>query len=107
MDPARKYVFLCSFFSRGRFRKRHRSKPMSLRSAYDAWHQRIFDAAPQHEDASSPWYLLVREYIGDVAGLRILEVACGRGGFVRQLAKPGACVPGCDFSSPALHAAHT
>src|SRR6266852_6126157 len=76
---------------------------MTLRSAYDIWHQRIFDAAPEHEDASSPWYLLVREYIGDVAGLRILEVACGRGGFVRQLAKAGACVTGCDFSSAALH----
>ena len=80
---------------------------MSLRSAYDTWHQRIFDAAPEHEDASSPWYQLVREHIGDVAGLRILEVACGRGGFVRQLAKSGSCVTGCDFSSAALHAAST
>jgi SAM-dependent methyltransferase len=80
---------------------------MSLKSVYDKWHQRIFDAAPEHEDASSPWYLLVREYIGDVAGLRILEVACGRGGFVRQLAKAGARVTGCDFSSAALRAAST
>jgi len=62
---------------------------MTLRSAYDTWHQRIHDAAPDHDDASSPWYLLVREYIGDVAGLHILEVACGRGGFVRQLARAG------------------
>src|SRR3989442_13213451 len=80
---------------------------MTLRSAYDTWHQRIYDAAPEHEDASSPWYLLVREHIGNVAGQRILEVACGRGGFVRQLGKAGACVTGCDFSSPALHAART
>src|SRR5258708_20832526 len=80
---------------------------MSLRSAYDTWHQRIFDAAPEHEDASSPWYQLVREHIGEVAGLRILEVACGRGGFVRQLARAGSCVTGCDFSSAALHAAST
>src|SRR6266481_1039625 len=58
---------------------------MTLRSAYDAWHQRI----------------------GDVAGLHVLEVACGRGGFVRQLARAGACVTGCDFSSAALHAAST
>jgi 2-polyprenyl-3-methyl-5-hydroxy-6-metoxy-1,4-benzoquinol methylase len=78
---------------------------MSLRTEYDTWHKRIFDAAPEHEDASSPWYLLVREYIGDVAGLRILEVACGRGGFVRQLARAGARVTGCDFSSAALRAA--
>ncbi len=80
---------------------------MTLRTAYDTWHQRIFDAAPEHEDASSPWYQLVREYIGDVVDLRILEVACGRGGFVRQLARAGALVTGCDFSAAALHAAST
>jgi len=80
---------------------------MTLRTDYDAWHQRIHDAAPGHEDAGSPWYKLVREYMGDVAGLRILEVACGRGGFVRQLARGGAVVTGCDFSSAALRAAST
>jgi 2-polyprenyl-3-methyl-5-hydroxy-6-metoxy-1,4-benzoquinol methylase len=80
---------------------------MSLRSEYDNWHQRIWDANPEHEDASSPWYQLVREYIGDVAGLCVLEVACGRGGFVRQMARAGAHVTGCDFSSAALKAAST
>lgn len=78
---------------------------MTLRSAYDTWHQRIYDAAPDHEDASSPWYQLVREHLGDVAGLRILELACGRGGFVRELANADARVTGCDFSSAALRAA--
>jgi len=77
---------------------------MTLRSDYDAWHQRIFDAAPSHDDASSPWYHLVREYLGPVADLSVLEVACGRGGFVRELANSGARVTGCDFSSAALHA---
>src|SRR6266436_2026831 len=80
---------------------------MTLRTDYDTWHQRIFDAAPEHEDAYSPWYELVREHIGDVSGMHILEVACGRGGFVRQLARAGAFVTGCDFSSAALHAAST
>ena len=80
---------------------------MTLRTDYDTWHQRIFDAAPEHEDACSPWYELVREHIGDVSGMHILEVACGRGGFVRQLARAGARVTGCDFSSAALHAAST
>jgi SAM-dependent methyltransferase len=78
---------------------------MSLQSEYDIWHQRGYDANPGHEDASSPWYGLVREYIGGVAGLRILEVACGRGGFIRELARAGARVTGCDFSSAALRAA--
>jgi ubiquinone/menaquinone biosynthesis C-methylase UbiE len=80
---------------------------MSLQSEYDVWHQRIYDADPGHEDGSSPWYRLVREYLGSVAGLRILEVACGRGGFVGELARAGAHVTGCDFSSAALRAAST
>jgi ubiquinone/menaquinone biosynthesis C-methylase UbiE len=75
---------------------------MTLRGAYDEWHQRLYDAAPEHEDASSPWYELVREQIGSVTGLRILEVACGRGGFVRELSRSGADVTGCDFSLAAL-----
>src|ERR1700676_4343680 len=75
---------------------------MSLRTDYDAWHQRIFDSEPEHEDADSPWYQLVREKIGSVQGLRVLEGACGRGGFVRELARGGAQVTGCDFSHSAL-----
>jgi ubiquinone/menaquinone biosynthesis C-methylase UbiE len=76
---------------------------MSLRTEYDVWHQSVFESAPEHEDASSPWYQLVREQLGPVAGLRILEVACGRGGFVCELTRAGACVTGCDFSAAALH----
>ena len=78
---------------------------MTLRSSYDKWHQRIYDADPEHEDASSPWYQLVQEYFGDVKNQRILEVACGRGGFVRKLARAGGHVTGCDFSAAALTAA--
>jgi ubiquinone/menaquinone biosynthesis C-methylase UbiE len=75
---------------------------VSLRTEYDAWHQRVYESDPEHEDASSPWYDLVRETIGPVTGLQILEVACGRGGFVRELARKGASVAGCDFSFSAL-----
>jgi ubiquinone/menaquinone biosynthesis C-methylase UbiE len=71
---------------------------VSLRNEYDAWHQRVYESNPDHEDASSPWYDLVRKTIGPVAGLQILEVACGRGGFVRELARAGAG----DFSFSAL-----
>jgi ubiquinone/menaquinone biosynthesis C-methylase UbiE len=77
---------------------------MTLRTDYDAWHQRIFDAAPAHDDTSAPWYQLVLEYLGPVSGLRVLEVACGRGGFARHLARAGAQVTACDFSSAALRA---
>ncbi len=75
---------------------------MSLRTDYDVWHERIFNADPEHEDASSPWYALVREQLGNVRGLRVLEVACGRGGFVKELSRNGAQVTGCDFSLAAL-----
>jgi SAM-dependent methyltransferase len=78
---------------------------MSLRSAYDVWHERIYLENPQHDDGVAPWYRLVQEYLGDVAGLRVLEVACGRGGFVRMLEEAGAQVTGCDFSMGALRVA--
>jgi ubiquinone/menaquinone biosynthesis C-methylase UbiE len=78
---------------------------VSLRTEYDVWHDRVFKGDPGHEDASSPWYRLVREQIGAVAGLRILEVACGRGGFSNELALAGACVTGCDFSFVAVSVA--
>jgi SAM-dependent methyltransferase len=75
---------------------------VSLRTEYDAWHQRVHENDPQHEDASSPWYDLVRGTIGPVVGLQILEVACGRGGFMQELARAGARIAGCDFSFSAL-----
>jgi ubiquinone/menaquinone biosynthesis C-methylase UbiE len=75
---------------------------VSLRAEYDVWHKRIFESDPEHEDASSPWYQLVREQIGVVAGLQILEVACGRGGYSNELARAGARVTGCDFSYVAV-----
>jgi len=77
---------------------------MSLRTEYDAWHQWRYDANPAYDDASTPWYELVQEYMGDVSGLRVLEVACGRGGFVRRLSGAHARVIGCDFSISALRA---
>jgi len=78
---------------------------VSLRADYEVWHERVFEADPGHDDASSPWYELVREQIGVVAGLHILEVACGRGGFANELARAGACVTGCDFSFVAVSVA--
>jgi ubiquinone/menaquinone biosynthesis C-methylase UbiE len=78
---------------------------LSLRAEYDVWHERIFEADPGHEDANSPWYHLVREQIGSVAGLQILEVACGRGGFSNELVRAGARVTGCDFSFVAVRVA--
>lgn len=75
---------------------------MSLSTAYDQWHQQVFDSEPAHRDESSPWYRLVLEYLGSVENERILEIACGRGGFVRLLASREARVVGADFSISAL-----
>jgi 2-polyprenyl-6-hydroxyphenyl methylase/3-demethylubiquinone-9 3-methyltransferase len=78
---------------------------MSLAADYNDWHQKVFDASSEGQDASSPWYKLVIEYLPSVAGRRVLEMACGRGGFSRLLAARGARMFGADFSSTALQIA--
>jgi ubiquinone/menaquinone biosynthesis C-methylase UbiE len=78
---------------------------MSLAAEYNDWHQRVFDDARENHDESSPWYKLVIEYLPSVEGQKILEVACGRGGFARLLASRGARMFGADFSSTALQIA--
>lgn len=75
---------------------------MSLRTEYDAWHTKYHELDTDHDDTSSPWYKWVAQNIVDVRGLRTLEVACGRGGFVRLLARKGADAIGLDFSHAAL-----
>lgn len=78
---------------------------MSLASEYDVWHQKVFESSSAHRDGNSPWYRIVQEYMVPVAGKRILEVACGRGGFASFLASKGAIMFGADFSSVALNIA--
>jgi len=78
---------------------------VNLATQYDGWHQRLFDLAPEHRDEESPWYKLVLEHLVPVEGKRILEVACGRGGFAKLLATRGAVVSGADFSETALRIA--
>ncbi len=75
---------------------------MSLRSEYDVWHSKYHELDPSYDDTSTPWYTWVGSAIGEVGGLRTLEVACGRGGFVRALARNGAQAWGLDFSRAAL-----
>lgn len=79
------------------------SKPSitDLSSEYDRWHHNAF-ASPQDLDQKSAWYNLVLEYLVPVQGKRILEVACGRGGFTIVLESRGAIVCGVDFSAEAL-----
>lgn len=75
---------------------------MNLATEYDKWHTSVFESDPEHADESSPWYQLVMEYLPAVEGTRILEIACGRGGFSRLLGSRGASVCGADFSASAV-----
>jgi ubiquinone/menaquinone biosynthesis C-methylase UbiE len=75
---------------------------MSLATEYDRWHEGVYHADPEHAEETAPWYRLVLEYLEDVRGKRVLELACGRGGFSRLLAERGASVCGADFSGAAL-----
>ena len=79
---------------------------MSLHIEYDAWHAKYHELNPEYDDTSSPWYQWVAQNMIDVQGLRTLEVACGRGGFVRALARKGADAYGLDFSCAALRIGH-
>jgi ubiquinone/menaquinone biosynthesis C-methylase UbiE len=78
---------------------------MDFNKEYDSWHQNVFDQAPAHADENSPWYRLVLEYLIPVSGKRVLEIACGRGGFAMVLAVKGAVMFGVDFSATALRIA--
>src|SRR5258706_11741106 len=75
---------------------------MSLQIEYDAWHTRYHELNTGYDDTSTPWYMWVAQRMIDVRGLRTLEVACGRGGFARALARKGAYAVGLDFSRAAL-----
>ncbi len=70
-----------------------------VRHAYDAWHAALEPDA----GADAPWHRLVRLHLPALAGLKVLEVACGRGGLATWLAAQGAAVVvGVDFSRTAV-----
>jgi SAM-dependent methyltransferase len=68
---------------------------------YDAWHdnQAEDDA---HPTATAPWHLLALRHLDGIAGLRVLEIGCGRGAFAEELAARGASVTAADFSAKAV-----
>jgi ubiquinone/menaquinone biosynthesis C-methylase UbiE len=79
-------------------------EPRRLSTEYDHWHQQIFSSG-ETPDQGSPWYQLVLQYLEPLQGKRILEIACGRGGFATVLKSRGAAVFGADFSATALRIA--
>lgn len=71
----------------------------SVRSGYDRW------AAVYDHDANPLQALegpIVRAAIGDVSGLRVLDLGCGTGRHSLWLASAGAKVTGVDFSAGML-----
>src|SRR5256714_9964789 len=57
----------------------------SAQSAYEAWHERL----DVDVEAGTPWHCLVKRHLDaarDLAGRRVLEIGCGRGGFACWLA---------------------
>lgn len=55
----------------------------------DLWHRALLDPA-------------LFQFIGDVAGRRVLDVPCGNGHNTRRLARLGATVTGVDISEPLI-----
>ena len=74
------------------------------RAAYEEWHDRL----GVDVEANAPWHLLVREHLDverDLAGKRVLEIGCGRGGFSCWLStqlKGRTEIVAADFSTTAV-----
>ena len=73
-------------------------------AAYEAWHERLNVDA----EADAPWHRLVKSRLDparDLAGRRVLEIGCGRGGFAcwlaRQRPRPAEVVAA-DFAETAI-----
>jgi ubiquinone/menaquinone biosynthesis C-methylase UbiE len=62
---------------------------------YDAW-------VGTHSMSEDPYFPSVETLIGDVAGQRICDLACGQGRVARHLAIQGASVVGVDLSAKLL-----
>ena len=77
-----------------------------IRSAYDAWHERVSATAA----LDTPWHRLVQEALEidrDLAGRQVLEIACGRGelaGWCVSQSQPSRFVAA-DFSIGAVRLA--
>lgn len=75
-----------------------------VRDQYDEWHRaRHVEPAPGSDpDPTAPWHELAKKQLGDISGLRVLEIGCGRGAFATYLVRAGAHVTAADFSPAAV-----
>lgn len=65
---------------------------------YDSW-------VGTHSMSDDPYFRAIEALIGDVAGQRICDLACGQGRVARHLAAQGASVVGVDLSAKLLEIA--
>lgn len=78
--------------------------PQVSKDAYNTWHERY----EVDRTADTPWHRLVLAHLDphrDLNGKKILEIACGRGGFATKLAGlsgPSSTFVAADFSSSAV-----
>jgi 2-polyprenyl-3-methyl-5-hydroxy-6-metoxy-1,4-benzoquinol methylase len=78
---------------------------LEARSDYEAWH----DSLEVDSKADTPWHSMVKQHLQpnrDLVGKRVLEIACGRGGFacwlMSQPQRPSELVAA-DFAATAVH----
>lgn len=77
---------------------------MTHKDEYDRWHDR-YDV---DREADTPWHRLVFAHLDverDLRGKRVMEIACGRGGFAAKLAgcaSPPRALIAADFSLSAV-----
>lgn len=76
-------------------------------AAYDSWHIDLAKTEQGGDAADSPWHLMAKKHLGDLAGLAVLEIGCGRGGFSKYLLDKGANLVAADFSTSAVNIAKT
>ena len=81
----------------------------NARTAYESWHLRL----GVDGESNAPWHQMLKRHFDverDLAGRRILEIGCGRGGFSYWLAsqtpRPAGIVAA-DFSNTAVSKADT
>ena len=75
---------------------------------YDHWHaHRLSEEGHDVHDESrfACWHQMVIPRLGDLTGLQVAEIGCGRGNFAIYLAKRGASVTAMDFSAAAIEIA--
>lgn len=71
-----------------------------VRRQYDHWHEERDVPDDEHHDQE--WQVLARRHLGDVRGLKVIEIGCGRGGFAKYLVEQGADLVAADFSEKAI-----